>query len=69
MLDRSFDFIHKIRITLQGTLHPWQNLKICVLEFRKIESNYDIKYRIFNFSTKVERIINDCDINDVFESI
>ena len=26
-LDRSFNFIHKIRITLQGALRPWCNSK------------------------------------------
>ena len=40
-----------------------------VLEFEKIQSGDKTLYRTFYFYSKVETIINECDIDDVFESI
>ena len=33
VLDRCFNFIHKIRITLQGALRPWCNSKFHFIKF------------------------------------
>ena len=38
-----------------------------VLEFKKIESNKEIKYSTFYSSSKDETIINESDIDDVLE--
>ena len=39
-----------------------------VLEFQKMESDDETKYDIFYSNTKAETIINESDIDDVFES-
>ena len=40
-----------------------------VLEFKKIESDDKIKYNTFCLNSKAETIINESDMDDVFESI
>ena len=40
-----------------------------IIDFKKIESDDAIKYTIFYSNTKADTIINQNDINDVFESI
>ena len=40
-----------------------------VSEFKKIESDDKIKYNTFYSHSKAETIVNESDINDVFESI
>ena len=40
-----------------------------VIVFKKIESDNAIKYTIFYSNSKADTIINQGDINDVFESI
>ena len=44
-------------------------VKTLVLEFKKIEVDDETKYGIFSLSSKAETVINESDINDVFESI
>ena len=39
-----------------------------VLEFQKMESDDETKYFTFHSNTKAETIINESDIDDVFES-
>ena len=39
-----------------------------VLEFQKMERDDETKYDIFYSNTKAETIINESDIDDVFES-
>ena len=39
------------------------------LEFKKVESDDKTKYNTFYLSSKVEKMINESDIDDVFESI
>ena len=44
-------------------------LSTLVLVFKKIESEYKTKYDNFYSNSKAEIIINDSDIDNVFESI
>ena len=46
-----------------------QFLSTLVLVFKKIESEYKAKYDNFYSNSKAETIINDSDIDNVFESI
>ena len=40
-----------------------------VLEFKKIESDDKIKFNTFCLNSKTETVINESDMDDVFESI
>ena len=40
-----------------------------VLMFIKIESNDETKYKTFYSTSKTETVINESDIDDVFESV
>ena len=42
---------------------------ILVLEFKKIENDDETKFTTFYFNAKAQTIINECDIDDIFESI
>ena len=46
-----------------------QFLSTLVLVFKKIESEYKTKYDNFYSNSKAETIINDSDIDNIFESI
>ena len=50
-------------------LRGFKFVTILVLVFEKIESEDETKYYIFYSSSKSEIIINDSDIDDVFQSI
>ena len=40
-----------------------------VLEFKKTESDDETKHSTFNLTLKAKTAINECDINDVSESV
>ena len=50
-------------------LREFKFLKTLVLEFKKAESDDQTKYCTFYLNSQVEEIINEIDIDDVFESI
>ena len=56
-------------IDLLSELRGLKFVKILVLEFKKTESNEKTKYIIFYSNSKAETVINESDIDDVFESI
>ena len=52
---------------LVSELRGFKFMTTLVLEFKKIESEDKIKYDTFYSNSKAEVIINDSDIDDVFE--
>ena len=56
-------------IELLSQLKVFKFVTTIVLAFRKIESKDKAKYDNFNSSSKVEIIINESDIDNVFKSI
>ena len=66
------DTEHAIRnnlIDLLTELKGFKFVKILVSKFKKVENCDQTKYSIFYLNSKVETIINEIDINDVFESV
>ena len=55
--------------SLLNDLKALKYLKKLVLEFKKIKSNYKTKYSTFYSTSKVETIINESSMDDLFESI
>ena len=56
-------------IDLLSELKGFKFVTISVLKFKKIQSDVKILYSTFYLSSKVETIINESDIDDVFECI
>ena len=55
--------------SLLNDLKALKYLKKLVLEFKKIKSNYKTKCSTFYSTSKVETIINESSMDDLFESI
>ena len=56
-------------IDLLSELRGFKLVITLVLEFKKLGSDDEIKCSSFNSNSKVETIINESDINDLFELI
>ena len=50
-------------------LRGFKFVKAMVLELKKIESDNETKYNMFYSNSNAESVINESDIDDVFESI
>ena len=64
------DTEYAIRNKLIGLLTELKDFKFVatlVLQFKKIESNDETKYRTFYSNSKAEKTINESDIDNVFE--
>ena len=67
--DEKFNRIFQEELDLLPELRRFKFVTTMILEFKKIESDDATNYSTFYSNSKTETIINESDIDDIFESI
>ena len=67
--DEKFNRIFQEELDLLPELRRFKFVTTMILEFKKIESDDATNYSTFYSNSKIETIINESDIDDIFESI